>query len=283
MEHQVEVKEVVVDLDEIVFRNRNKEYGSYYLRKIEPKVLRNALIIGSLAFIIAFLIPAIKAWIESQIPKEPIKKRKITYAELGEPPPINEKEEPPPPPPPDKLPEPPKKATVKFVPPKVVKDEEVEEPEETIADIDTLQKIDPGLENVEGDTNAVETIDFGEGEGMGEAPVEVKEPEPKEEDPDPFKFVMVDQEPQPVNMDDIKKRIGYPPTAKEAGIEGVVVVRILVDKNGNYVKHIVMQSPHPLLTKAVEKEIRNLKFTPGIQAGRPIKVWVTIPFRFKLM
>lgn len=284
METNAEKEKVILaDLDELVFRNRNKEYGAYYLRKIEPKVLMRATLIGALAFLIGFSVPKIKQIISGYMPKKEVKKRKITYAELGEPPPINEKEEPPPPPPPDKLPEPPKKATVKFVPPKVVKDEEVEEPEETIADVDTLQKIDPGLENVEGDTNAVEAIDFGEGDGMGEAPVEVKEPEPKEEEPDPFKFVMVEQEPQPVNMDDIKKRIGYPPTAKEAGIEGVVVMRILVDANGNYVKHIVMQSPHPLLTKAVEKEVKNLKFTPGIQAGRPIKVWVTIPFRFKLM
>ncbi len=282
-ENNVGVKVIYADLDELVFRNRNKEYGAYLLRKLEPKILRRATLIGVLAFLIAFSAPKIKNLIEANMPKEEVKKKKITYAELGEPPPINKEEEPPPPPPPQKLPEPPKKASVKFVPPKVVEDEKVEEPEETIANVDTLQKVDPGLENVEGDPDAVEDIDFGDVEGTGDAPVEVKEPEKKEEEPNPYEFVLVEKEPAPVNMDDIKQRIGYPPQAKEAGIEGIVTVRVLVDENGNYVKHIVLNSPHPILTKAVEKELPKLKFTPGIQAGKPIKVWVNIPFRFKLM
>ena len=84
-------------------------------------------------------------------------------------------------------------------------------------------------------------------------------------------------------MDDIKKLIGYPPMAKEAEIEGKVILRVQVNKNGNYVKHIKIKDPHPLLTKAVEDQIHNLKFTPGVQAGKPIKVWVTIPFDFKLL
>ena len=71
--------------------------------------------------------------------------------------------------------------------------------------------------------------------------------------------------------------------AKEAEIEGKVIVRVQVDKEGKYVKHLVIKDPHPILTKAVTDKINMLSFTPGIQAGKPIKVWVTIPFDFKLL
>jgi protein TonB len=105
----------------------------------------------------------------------------------------------------------------------------------------------------------------------------------KEKEIGPDEFVMLEKEPAPVNMDDIKKLIGYPPMAKEAEIEGKVVLRVQVDKTGSYLKHIVIKDPHPILTAEVVKHIRNLKFTPGIQSGKPIKVWVTIPFDFKLL
>ena len=70
--------------------------------------------------------------------------------------------------------------------------------------------------------------------------------------------------------------------AKEAEIQGRVTLRVMVDKMGNYVKHIVLKDPHPILTRAVTEKIHLLKRTPGIQAGKPIKVWVTLPFNFEL-
>jgi periplasmic protein TonB len=83
-------------------------------------------------------------------------------------------------------------------------------------------------------------------------------------------------------MDDVKKAIGYPPVAKEAGIEGQVMLRILVDEQGNYIRHIISKAAHPLLQAEVEKHARELHFTPAIQGGKPIKFWVNIPFNFKL-
>ncbi|MCS6894717.1 MAG: TonB family protein [Bacteroidia bacterium] len=104
----------------------------------------------------------------------------------------------------------------------------------------------------------------------------------EEEDPDPTATIQVEKGPVPTNMDDIKKRIVYPPLAKEANIQGKVIVRVLVGKEGRYERHIVLRSPHKLLTEAVEKELPNLSFTPGIKDGKPVKVWVTIPFDFSL-
>ncbi len=262
------------DWDERLFANRNKAYGAYYLRKNYVRHTTRALIIGISLVVLGFAVPFIKAYIEAKIEGLNRAKKKTVVTELMEPPPIDKKNEPPPPPV-EQPPPPPQRAQIKFVPPQIVKEEQAK-PEETIANIDTLMKVDPGTKDVEGDPNAVPTIE--EGTGTGDQPVEVRD----EPDPDINAFVAVEKEPQPVNIDDIKKRIGYPPLAKEAGIQGKVIVRVLVGKDGKYVKHVVLKSPHKILTEAVEKEIPSLEFTPGIQAGKPIKVWVTIPFDFRL-
>ncbi|MCS6894637.1 MAG: TonB family protein [Bacteroidia bacterium] len=265
-----------LDWDDKLFRHRNREYGAYVLRKSYVKHTLRALIIAVSAVAIGVAVPFVKAYIEAKLESLRAKQKKQVITELMEPPPIDKKNEPPPPPI-EQPPPPPQRAQIKFVPPQVVKEEEAKR-EETIANIDTLMKVDPGTKDVQGDPNAIPEIT--EGDGKGTQPAEVAEQ--KEEDPDPTAFVVVEKEPSPVNMDDIKKRIVYPPLAKEANIQGKVIVRVLVSKDGKYERHIVLRSPHKLLTEAVEKELPNLQFTPGIQAGKPIKVWVTIPFDFSL-
>ncbi|MCS7152636.1 MAG: TonB family protein [Bacteroidia bacterium] len=271
------MKSVAFDWDDKLFQNRNKAYGAYFLRKRYVRHTLQALIIAVSGIVIGVAVPFIKSYIEAKLEALRKKEKKQVITELMEPPPIDKKNEPPPPPI-DQPPPPPQRAQIKFVPPKVVKEEEAKR-EETIATIDTLMKIDPGTKDVQGDPNAIP--DIGEIEGKGTQPVEVVEKQ-EEPEPDPNAFVAVEKEPVPTNIDDIKKRIGYPPLAKEAGIQGKVIVRVLVGKTGKYEKHVVLKSPHKLLTEAVEKELPNLEFTPGIQAGRPIKVWVTIPFDFQL-
>lgn len=266
---------VVFNWDDRLFAHRNREYGAYFLRKNYVRHTLRALIIAVSGVGLAIAVPFVKAYVEAKLEGFKKKEKRVVVTELMEPPPIDKKNEPPPPPV-DQPPPPPQRAQIKFVPPVVVKEEQARR-EETIANIDTLMKVDPGTKDVQGDPNAIPEI--GEVGGTGTQPVEVVE---KEEEPDPTAFVAVEKEPQPVNMDDIKRRIGYPPLAKEAGIQGKVIVRVLVGKTGKYEKHIVLKSPHKVLTEAVEKELPNLEFTPGIQAGKPIKVWVTIPFDFQL-
>jgi len=84
-------------------------------------------------------------------------------------------------------------------------------------------------------------------------------------------------------MDEVKNIIGYPDIARDAHIQGQVVVRVLVDEKGNYRKHKMIKRVHPILAEAVENHIHKLKFSPAIQGNRPIKFWVNIPFRFMLM
>ncbi len=102
------------------------------------------------------------------------------------------------------------------------------------------------------------------------------------ETPDPNAFVLHEREPRPTNMDEIRGSIGYPAAAKKEGIEGKVMVRVLIDEEGNYMRHMVIREGNPMLLEAVEKGIVNLKFEPAILAGNPVKAWTTIPFNFQL-
>jgi TonB family protein len=106
---------------------------------------------------------------------------------------------------------------------------------------------------------------------------------PLEPDVSPNEFVLLEMEPVPLNLNELKRLIGYPRAAMEAEIEGKVIMRVLIDERGQYVKHLVIKDAHPYLTDAVTSKISAIRFTPGIQKGKAIKVWVTIPFDFKLL
>ncbi|MEM9934246.1 MAG: energy transducer TonB [Bacteroidota bacterium] len=86
----------------------------------------------------------------------------------------------------------------------------------------------------------------------------------------------------PTNLPEIKQKIGYPNQAREKGIEGTVLIRILVDENGQYKFHKITADPNPLLTKAVEMYIDELNFTPEKRNGVNVQTWTTIPFIFSL-
>lgn len=272
-------KSFQADLTEIVFRNRNKLYGAYILRKEYVKNTTKGLIYGTAFLLAIFLVPVLISAIKDNLPKEDIKLDETTL-KLEEPPPMNEKDEPPPPPEVEPPP-PPQRSEIKFVPPVVVKNEEAP-PEKTIAAIDSLEKKDAdiGKKDVEGVADAPPNLDNIDVSGKGDKPVEVAAP--VEVDPDINAFTFVTSEPVPANMADIQKRLVYPEVCKESQIQGKVHVRILVDKEGNPTKFVVRKSPHPLLSKSVENEVMKLKFTPAVNAGKPVKCWVNIPFDFRL-
>ena len=107
-------------------------------------------------------------------------------------------------------------------------------------------------------------------------------PDLEEKEPDITEWDAEADEPTPLNLDFVKKLVGYPGEAKEAGIKGTVVARILVDKEGNYRKHKMLKSIHPILKNTVEQHLHKLRFRPAMKDGKPIMYWVNIPFKFKL-
>lgn len=92
----------------------------------------------------------------------------------------------------------------------------------------------------------------------------------------------VDEPPVPLNLPEVKAQIGYPPLAVRTYTQGRVVVKILINDEGAYVRHTLLDQPNPILAQAVEAEIAALQFKPAVFNGRRIDCWVTIPFEFEL-
>ncbi len=115
----------------------------------------------------------------------------------------------------------------------------------------------------------------GDGEG-----VQIEVPE-EEEEPGMYEFIPVEKQPY-IDLAELKKKVKYPEVARRAGLEGRVVVRVLVGKDGKPRKCVIEQSDNEIFNQAAIDAIMQSVFTPAIQNGEPIAVWVSIPIDFKL-
>jgi periplasmic protein TonB len=115
-------------LDEIVFENRNKEYGAYDLRHQYPKLLTKSFIVGTALFLIAALSPFIYLTIKrlTAPPKQEVKAELVDVLQEDKIIEQPKEEEPPPPPPPPKEEE--KIEIIQNVVPEPVKAPKIETP-----------------------------------------------------------------------------------------------------------------------------------------------------------
>ena len=96
-------------------------------------------------------------------------------------------------------------------------------------------------------------------------------------------YVAVDEMPEPIGgIAAIQKNIKYPEIAKRAGIEGKVYIQAYIDENGNVTKAAVLKGIGGGCDEAAMNAIKKVKFIPGRQAGKPVKVQVSVPVIFKL-
>jgi periplasmic protein TonB len=269
---------IYADFDQIIFEGRSKDYGAFQMRKSYNRILSRASLIAFLLFLSVTALPKMITWIlpDMAAMEEPTVSDElvtITEVDLTKPEDKPEVEALTPTRAPDVR-------TVAFALPTPTPDDQIHD-EQIIAEINDLDSAAIGLVNQDGAPGDYNWNDLPPGECFDCLPAEVNLPKGTDEPPMDG-FVLLEKEPVPVNLDELKGLIGYPSLAKEAEIEGKVTLRVLVDSHGNYVKHAVLKDPHPILTKAVTDKINQLKTTPGIQAGKPIKVWVTLPFNFVL-
>jgi hypothetical protein len=92
----------------------------------------------------------------------------------------------------------------------------------------------------------------------------------------------VDQQPETLNYEVITEGMGYPQTAYDAGIQGDVVLRILVDERGRYVRHEVVASDHPLLGIPCEIFSQLLIFKPALKDGEAVKCYAEVSYHFEI-
>jgi protein TonB len=252
-----------INLEDLIFAKKNKEYGAYKLRKSYKKYLSLAMWIAILIVLLVTTGPTIYRMIN---PEEvaSTKKRKVVITELAPPPSIGEKKE--------EVPieaPPPLKSTIKFTPPVIKPDEQVQD---DFVTVDELKDVDPGLETEKGST-----------EGVDYSLIETEEKVVEEKEVAPTYFVAVEEMPEPIGgIKGIQDKITYPEIAKRAGVEGKVYILAFVDENGNVTKAQVLKGIGAGCDEAARDAVLQTKFKPGKQRGTPVKVQVSIPIVFKL-
>jgi protein TonB len=71
----------------------------------------------------------------------------------------------------------------------------------------------------------------------------------------------------------------YPPEARAAGAEGVVVIQVTIDELGNVAEARAISGPKMLQEVSVNAALQ-AKFTPTLVAGEPVRVTGVLVFNF---
>jgi protein TonB len=73
----------------------------------------------------------------------------------------------------------------------------------------------------------------------------------------------------------------YPESARQAGVDGTVLVQALVGRDGLIADAVVMRGPRPLYDAALDA-VWQWVFKPALSNHKPVAVWVAIPVKFSL-
>jgi periplasmic protein TonB len=73
----------------------------------------------------------------------------------------------------------------------------------------------------------------------------------------------------------------YPPLAKQARIQGVVVLEAIINKQGS-VENLRVVNGHPLLIQAALDAVKQWKYKPTLLNGEPVEVVTQVTVNFNL-
>ncbi len=73
----------------------------------------------------------------------------------------------------------------------------------------------------------------------------------------------------------------YPPLAREARIQGVVVLTAIIDKDGN-IQNLRLVSGHPMLAPAAIDAVKHWRYKPFLLNGQPVEVETTVTVNFRM-
>lgn len=92
-----------------------------------------------------------------------------------------------------------------------------------------------------------------------------------------------DKEPYPKGgLEAIMQNVKYPKEAKKANIEGKVLVKAKIDKEGNVAEASILKSDNDLLNKAALNAVKATKFTSALKDGKAVEAEIVVPIMFKL-
>jgi len=97
-------------------------------------------------------------------------------------------------------------------------------------------------------------------------------------------FIAYDEPPEPMGgYAAIQKAVVYPEIAREAGIEGTVIVQATIGKDGRVKETVILKGiPKTGLDEAAMDAIRSIKWKPAYQRDKPVAVRISVPVVFRL-
>lgn len=256
---------------EMIFENKNQDYGAFELRKASSKRHLIAVISATIFFALAVSSPMI---IKSIIREEKSKNVEVTnLAKIDLDKPKQEEEkviaEPPPPP---------LKSSIKFVPPVIKPDDEVsdEDQPKTMEEL-TKSSLTVSVADIKGtdEENGVDISELNENQNITEEAAEKV-----------WNFVE-----QPAGFPGgegelntyLTKNIKYPELAKESNISGIVYLSFVVNKNGKISQVKLLRG---IGGGCDEEAIRVVKempsWLPGKQNGEAVNSTFNMPIKFVL-
>lgn len=80
----------------------------------------------------------------------------------------------------------------------------------------------------------------------------------------------------------LQENIYYPKEAREKGIEGIVYITFIVEKDGS-ISNVEVLRGHELLAEEAIRVVKAMpRWQPGTQRGKPVRVQFNMPVRFSL-
>jgi protein TonB len=83
-------------------------------------------------------------------------------------------------------------------------------------------------------------------------------------------------------LEALTANIRYPDVARLAGLEGRVIVQFIIDEKGRVSNPMVIRGQGGGLDEEALRVVREARFKPGKQRGKPVKVRMSIPINFRL-
>ncbi|MBS3742154.1 MAG: energy transducer TonB [Candidatus Cloacimonetes bacterium] len=159
----------------------------------------------------------------------------------------------------------------------------IETPPEIKKKIKPPKEVKPVIPlTVEETSSMAEDEDVEEVETIGPTTLDLQKPPPAQRKGTTPKFVVHDSEPIPLPGNPKPK---YTDFARQSGLEGTVILRAEVFEDGTVgAVEIVksLQSGEGGLDQQAIKAVKQWKFIPAKNQGKPVAVWVTFPVTFEL-
>ena len=97
-------------------------------------------------------------------------------------------------------------------------------------------------------------------------------------------FVVVERSPVLIGgMEALHRRIEYPDVARKAGVQGRVFLQFVVEKDGSVSNILPVRGIGAGCDEAAVRALEDVRFEPGMQRGRPVRVKMMLPIEFRLM